>query len=264
MSRKKESGIKNFLDLNGYLLVFTSVSIITLCSYFLASSNQKSDGELQVLGTSSVRGVWFNTGGYSKCNQAKEFDATDCITKSDLDKYLKVNKKEYSLDSEGNLMFSNDELFVNANFEKKRGVDSDVWNDLYIGNIDLKINDRSWVFENVVWGKEFDNSLVSIVNLEKSYLIIFHPSTSLTGLNRQFWVFEYRVEDDVLNTVSFVKDNEDRAFLESTDFSVYEDDDGLFFVFESLDPSYNGYSLLDFYSLNTDLQFEDRFVWGQT
>ena len=261
MSRKKQSGVKNFLDQEGYLLVFTFVSIITLGAYFLATSNQKSDGELKVLGTSSVRGVWFNSGGNRKCNQAKEYNATDCITKNDLDNYLKVNKGEYSLDSEGNLMFSNDVIFVNANFEKKRGVDSDVWNDLFIGNIDLKINDRSWVFENVVWGKDFDNSLVSIVNLENSYFVVFHPSASLTGLNRQFWVFEYKVEDDVLNTVSFVKDNEDRAFLESTDFSVYENDNGLFFVFESLDPSYNGYSLLDFYSLNTDLQFQDRFVF---
>jgi hypothetical protein len=183
------------------------------------------------------------------------------MTKDDLDQYLKVSKKDYSLDSDGNLMFSNDVLFVNANFEKKRVVDSDVWDELYIGNIDLKINDRSWIFENVVWGKEFDNAIISLVDLGDTYLIFFHPSTSLTGLNRQFWVFEYRVEGDVLNTKSFVKENEDRAFLESTTFSVYEDDEGLFFVFESLDPSYDGNSLLDFYSFNTDFEFLDRFVF---
>ncbi len=261
MSRKKDNELKNFLDQNGYLLVFTLVSIITLGAYFLASSNQKSDGELQVLGTSSVRGVWFNPGGRRKCKEAEDFDAADCLTTEDLDQYLKVSKKDYSLDSDGNLMFSNDVLFVNANFEKKRVVDSDVWDELYIGNIDLKINDRSWIFENVVWGKEFDNAIISLVDLGDTYLIFFHPSTSLTGLNRQFWVFEYRVEGDVLNTKSFVKENEDRAFLESTTFSVYEDDEGLFFVFESLDPSYDGNSLLDFYSFNTDFEFLDRFVF---
>lgn len=260
MSRKKENRYNNFLDQNGYLLVFTLVSIITLGAYFFASSNQKSNAELQVLGTSSVRGVWFNPGGRRICKEAERFNATDCITKDDLGRYLKVSKKDYSLDSDGNLMFSNDVLFVNANFEKKRVVDSDVWDELYIGNIDLKINDRSWVFENVVWGKEFDNSLISLVDLGNTYLIVFYPSSSLTGLNRQFWVFEYSVEEDVLNTISFVKDNEDRAFLESTNLSIYEDDEGLFFVFESLDPSYGGNSLLDFYAFRTDFEFLDRFV----
>ncbi|MCK9415880.1 MAG: hypothetical protein PHG60_00720 [Candidatus Dojkabacteria bacterium] len=245
MSRREERSFKNFLVQEGYLLAFTLIAGLSLLSYFGANNYFARQNGMEVLGTSSVSGVWVQSGSYGKGG----------IERSYFDKYKKVPMQELYFDEKGEVAFFNENLSITAVLKIKEFINDDVWSNLYIGNLNLKINDKQWVFESVVWDKEGDSSLISLANIGEGYLIALHPSISLTGREKQFWVFEYLTADGVARPLSFVRDDEQRAFIDST-YAEFLDSNGTFLVkFERDDPSLIDRSEVALYKYGTDLEY---------
>lgn len=250
MSRENKKELKDFLNRDGYLLVFTVVCALSLLSYFLANDSFQKGGEsTQVLGTSTVRGVWVK--GPTK---------PTCAESSCLNDYRKLDSKEVALDEYGRVVFSNDRIFVSGIFDRKKMIDSDVWEDVHIGDLNLKINNRQWVFENIVSNREDINSLISIVEVERGNLVVLHPSMTLSGLNKNFWVFEYLDGNDFVRPISFIEEGNRRAFVESTNISFLEKGNELFLKLERLDPALMGNTEIELYRYGDSLELVKSFI----
>jgi hypothetical protein len=261
MSREKENSFKNFLDQDGYLFVFTLVCAVCLLSFFVASGYFEGNEDSQVLGTSSsIKGVWFKGADDKECPEASSLDVDGCIRSEYFNKgFTELNPERVSFDSDGRVSFSNEELFISGIFDIKEYVDSDLWKGVYVGDLNLKINNKQWVFENVVWSRE-DSSLISIFKKDNGYFILFYPSVSLTNRSRNFWVFEYLEEGDTVEKLFFDFPDGKRAYIESTFGSILEKDSELFFKFERLDSSLGGNSEVDLFRFGSSLEFFKSFL----
>jgi hypothetical protein len=259
MSRKGKRKISNFLVQYGYLFVFTLISAFALLSYFWANDYFIKSHSKEVLGSSSIRGLWVRADSDDSCSEASIINASGCIKDDYFSDYEVLNSQKISLDGTGKFVFSNDYLFMSGIFYMKEFINNDVWSNLQIGDLSLKINDRQWVFEDVVWSKEDINSLMEIVRIDGNYLILLHPSVTLTGQNRQFWAFEYFMSSDTVSTVFFDRDGK-RSFVESTYGEILEKDSELYLKLERYDPSLMGSSEVVLYEFDKDFVFLNNFV----
>jgi hypothetical protein len=262
MSREKENSFKNFLDQDGYLFVFTLVCAACLLSFFVASGYfEKENPDVQVLGTtsSSIKGVWFRGSDDKGCSEAESLEVDGCIESSYFSKFTQLNAELVSFDEDGRVLFSNDQLFISGIFDIREYVDSDLWEGVYVGDLNLKINSRQWVFENMVWSRD-DSFLISIFKKDDGYFILLYPSVTLTNRSRNFWVFEYLEEGDTVEKLVFDFPDGRRAYIESTFGSVLEKDGDLFFMFERLDPSLGGNSEVDLFRFGSSLEFFKSFL----
>ena len=263
MSREKENSFKNFLDQDGYLFVFTLVCAVCLLSFFVSSGYfQKENPDVEVLGASStsIKGVWLSGGDNRDCPEADSLDVDGCIESSYINnKFTQLTPEVVSFDKDGRVLFSNDKLFISGIFDIKEYVDSDLWDGLYVGDLNLKINSKQWVFESVVWSRD-DSSLISIFEKDDGYFILLYPSVTLTNRTRNFWVFEYLEEEDTVEKLFFDFSDGKRAYIESTFGSFLEKDDELYFMFERLDPSLGGNSEVDLFRFGSSLEFFKSFL----
>lgn len=180
-------------------------------------------------------------------------DVEGCITDSYFQDFNEIDSQSISYDRDGRVVFSNDEIFVSGIFERESVLNNDVWKDVYLGNLNLKINNRQWVFEDVVWNKG-QEPVVDIMPSDKGYLVIFYPSITLTSRTKQFWVFEYISEDDIVKNLSFSDLEGDRAYIESSYASVLEYGEDTFLRFDRVDPSLMGNVEVALYELNGGLE----------
>lgn len=259
MSREKSKGFKDFLERDGYLFVFTFVCGIALLSYFFANKYILSNSEKNVLGTSTLRGMWVNVGTGIECPEMGGLDVEGCIEDSYFEDFSQIEGETVYFDDDGRVVYSNDEIFVSGIFYVNRGLDNDVWKNVYIGDLNLKINSRQWVFEDVVWNRA-ESPLVDIIPTDTGYFIILYPSITLTSRSKQFWVFEYVLEDDIVKNLSFVDSDGDRAFIESTYVSVLEYEGDIYFKFERLDPSLMSNREVGLYRYDGDLELFRSFL----
>lgn len=260
MSRKKSKGFKSFLEQNGYFLVLTLVCGLGLLSYFYSTRQPSKGNQKEVLGsTSTIRGVWVKAGGDHDCKGYDIINADACITDEYFGEYEELPMHDVDIDRHGRVVFSNDELFISGIFDMKEFVNDEIWSNLQIGELNLKINDRQWAFQDVVWNKEDINSLLSLVKTESGYLIIMHPSVTLTGRGRQIWVFEYIAEHDAIEKVYFGSESK-RSFVESTYANVLRKEGKLFLKLERVDPALSGNSEVSFYEFGDTLLYRNTFI----
>lgn len=236
MSRKMNGKVKSFLVQDGYLLVFTLICLICLIVYFFANKFLMDTGE-EVLDTTSVKGVWVSTVDSNTCPEAGLVNASGCIDESYFNEYTKLSTQRISLDDSGKIIFSNDDLFINGNFDITESVDSEVWDIVYIGDFSLKINERNWVFKDLVWKEGSSEYVLGVTKIDNGYLISFFPSASLNTLQRQLWVFEYSQSDDSVKQVFFKDSKGSTVFIDSTYVSVLERDSDYFLRVDLVDPS---------------------------
>ena len=225
MSRKKFSKVKDFLEQNGYLLVFTLICLISLATYFLASKYLIGDGK-EVLDTTSVKGIWVSVD-----------NSNSYIDQSYFNEYNEVNTQRLTMDKNGRIIFSNNDLFINGSFDITESLDGEMWDVAYVGDLTLKINERNWVFKDLVWKEGSSEYVLGVTEIDNGYLISFFPSVSLNTLQKQLWVFEYSGSDDSVKQI-FFKDNQgSTVFIDSTYVSVLEKDGKYFLRIDLLDPS---------------------------
>lgn len=259
MSKKKSKALEDFLKRDGYLLVFTLISAITLVSYFLANKSFTTNLEREVLGSTALRGVWVDAGMGIECPEMRGLDVEGCIEDSYFEDFSQIESETVHFEDDGRIVYSNDEMFVSGIFDVSRSLDNDVWKDVYIGDLNLKINSRQWVFEDVVWNRA-ESPLVDVVPSDKGYFVIFYPSITLTSRTKQFWVYEYVLEDDIVRSLSFIDSDGDRAFIESSIFSILEYEGDLFFRFDRLDPSLMRNREVRLYRYDGDLELFRSFL----
>ncbi|MDD3474500.1 MAG: hypothetical protein PHP08_01185 [Candidatus Dojkabacteria bacterium] len=260
MSRKKSRKVKNFLEQDGYLLVFTLICLLSLVTYFLANRYFLSNDQ-QVLDITSVKGVWVSTVGSNDCPEAELIDANGCIDNSYFDKYTELNTQRISIDDNGKVIFSNTDLFINGSFDTKEVVDSDVWDTVYIGDFTLKINERNWVFKDLVWKEGSNEYVLGITKVDNGYLISFFPSASLDTLQKQLWIFEYSDDTDSVSQLFFKKNGSSSVFIDSTYVSILEDEDDIFLRIDYLDPSLvDGREVILYEYVNNGLDFINNYV----
>jgi hypothetical protein len=259
MSRKKTEN-KNFLVQDGYLLVFVFVCIFGLISYFFINSKLPSQEEIrEVLGTGSIKGVWVSSNTNS-CPEANLVNANGCITKDFFKEYESLDKQELFFDDQGKIVFSDDKIFVSGIFTVERVVDNELWPNLRVGDLNIKINDNQWVLEDVVWDRDDPQAVVSLVWIDSSYLVLFHPSVSLTGLSKQFWAFEYEDEESSIRSLSFLQKEGTLGFVDSSYVDVLKKDDTIFLKFERVDPALMGSREVVLYEYGENLEFVDRYI----
>jgi hypothetical protein len=260
MSRDRKKALKEFLQSDGYLLVFTAVCGLTLFSYFLANREFGQENQREVLGsTSALKGVWVNSGTGIECPEMRGLDVEGCITDSYFENFNEIEGESVNYDREGRVVYSNDEIFVSGIFEMESVLNNDVWKDVYLGNLNLKINSRQWVFEDVVWNKA-EESVLDIIPTDTGYLVIFYPSITLTSRTKQFWVFEYSSDDDMVRNLSFVDSEGDRAYIESSYVSVLQYGEDTFLRFDRLDPSLMGNVEVGLYEYSGGLELFRSFL----
>lgn len=259
MSKEKENRFENFLESEGYLLVFTLVCAITLLTYFIANRNFSPQGERVVLGTSVLRGVWFSDDETVDCPGLDIPEIDGCITDNYLEKFEVKNTNIFRLDDRGRFAFTDENFNMNASFNIKRKADEDIWEDVYIGDLNLKINKRNWVFEDVVWNRAGE-PIFEIYTSDSGYTIIFYPSITLTGLSKQFWVFEYYLDSNTVECIYFIEGEDTRAFVEASDVSIVEYEGDTYFMFKRLDPSLMGNTEISFYRFDDGLRLYKRFL----
>ncbi len=262
MSSKKSDRLRDFLDRDGYLYVFTLVCVVCLLSFFVASGYFEGSGaESKVLGaSSSIRGVWFKGSDYRGCPEASSLTVDGCIESSYFNnRFTELSPELLSYDGNGRALFSNDQLFISGVFDIKEYVDSDLWEGVYVGDLNLKINNRQWVFERVVWSSD-DSFLISVLKKEDGYFILLYPSVTLTNRSRNFWAFEYLEESDTVEKMTFDFPDGKRAYIESTFGSFLEKDGELFLKLERLDPSLEGNSEVELFRLGHNLEFFRSFL----
>ncbi len=259
MSRDRKKAFREFLQSDGYILVFTVVCALTLCSYFLANKEFETEDQREVLGSSALRGVWVNSGTGIGCPEMKGLDVEGCITDSYFENFNEVEEESVNYDREGRVVYSNDEIFISGIFEMKSVLNNDVWKDVYLGNLNLKINSRQWVFEDVVWNKA-EEPVLDIISTNNGYLVIFYPSITLTSRTKQFWVFEYISVDDIVKNLSFTDSEGDRAYIESSYVSVLQYGEDTFLRFDRLDPSLMGNVEVTLYEFNGGLELFRSFL----
>jgi hypothetical protein len=260
MSRKKENKFKSFLSSNGYYLVFTFICAFCLISYFVANDifNQKQNTE--VLGASVIPGVWVQGQRFEDCPEAEIVDASGCIRPSYFDDYKKFPVQKIFSDDQDRILFSNDVLFLSGIFTPQDFIDNEVWDNMYIGDLNLRINNKQWVFEDVVWSREENSALVSLVEVDDGYLIVLHPSVTLSQRNKHFWVFKYDLDSDNVSQLYFMEGDNRKVFIDSSEVSFFEKEGDNFFVFERFDPSLFGSSEVTLYEFNSDLEYWRSFV----
>jgi hypothetical protein len=111
-----------------------------------------------------------------------------------------------------------------------------------------------------VWDKESSSSILSIVQIDSGYLLVFHPSVTLTGRTKQFWVFEYVTEDDRVDRVYFDMDCK-RAFVEATLSSFISKDGGIFLRLDREDPVLLEGREVMLFEFDDSLRFMKNFVF---
>ena len=236
MSREKKKWFKNFLEQDGYLLVFTLICLVCLVSYFLANRFLLDSGQ-EVLDTTSVKGVWVSTVGSNICPEASLVNASGCIDESYFNEYTELNTQRVPIDDSGKVIFSNDDLFINGSFEITESIDSDMWDIGYIGDFTLKINERNWVFKDLVWKGGSREYVLGITKVDDGYLIPFFPSASLNTLQKQLWVLKYSSSTDSVEQVFFNDNHGSSVYVDATYVSVLENGDRIFLRVDLLDPS---------------------------
>jgi hypothetical protein len=253
MSKKKNKAFNEFLVQDGYLIVFTLVSAITLFSYFYSTKLFSVEEDRNVLGSTALRGVWVDVGTGIECPEMRGLDVDGCVTSPYFDQFDNVNVESVSFNSEGKITYTNEDLYISGIFYTKKTLNNDVWRDVYIGDINFKINNRQWVYEDVVWNKA-QSPIVDIVTTDDGYIVIFYPSITLTSRTKHFWVFEYNVKDDLVRNLSFKDSDGDRSFLESSYVSVLNYEGDIFLRFDRVDPSLMGNKDVRLYRFNSDLE----------
>lgn len=259
MSREKSKSFKSFLVRDGYLFVFTILCVLGLLSYFLASKEFSPELERTVLGTSALRGVWLTNSSGLECPEMAGLGVDGCIDDTYFEDFNEIDAQTVNFDNEGRVVYSNDEIFVSGIFDVERTLNNDVWTDVYMGDLNLKINSRQWVFEDVVWNKA-ESPILDIVPSDTGYYVIFYPSITLTSRSKQFWVFEYVSEDDIVRSLSFKGTDGERAFIETTYVSVLKYGDDIYFKFERLDPSLMSNREVNLYRFDGDLELFRSFL----
>jgi hypothetical protein len=111
-----------------------------------------------------------------------------------------------------------------------------------------------------VWDKERSSSILSIVQVDSGYLVTFHPSVTLTGHMKQFWLFEYVTEDDRVDRVYFDMDGK-RAFVEATFGSFISKDGGIFLRLDREDPVLLEGREVMLFEFDDSLRFLKNFVF---
>ena len=215
------------------------ICLVCLVTYFLAN-RYLIGNEQQVLDTTSVKGVWVSTVGSNTCPESSLVDTSGCIDESYFNEYRELDTYRISLDDSGKIIFSNDELFVNGSFEIKESIDSEIWDMGYIGDFTLKINERNWVFKDLVWKDGSNENILGITELNDGYLISFSPSVSLNTLFKQLWMFKYSKSTDSVEQFFFTEGDSKNVFIDSTYVSVLEESDRLFIRVDLLNPSLVG------------------------
>jgi hypothetical protein len=260
MSRKKENKFKSFLSSKGYYFVFTIICALCLFSYFLANDAFEKKQHKEVLGASAVRGVWVQGKQFNDCPESESLSVSGCIKSSFFDDYKELPMQRVFSDNQDRILFSNDVLFLSGIFTPQDFIDNEVWDNMYVGELNLRINNKQWVFEDVVWSREENTALVSLVEVDDGYLIVLHPSVTLSQRTKRFWVFKYSSNSDTVSQLYFTQSQSRKVFIESSDVSVLEKDSILYLVFERFDPSLFGSSEVIFYEFNSDLEYWRSFV----
>jgi hypothetical protein len=231
-----------------------------LISYFVVNNEFLIQKEKQeVLGASSVRGIWVSS-NTEDCPQASIVDASGCIKRDFFKEYNRLNKQELFFNDQGHIIFSNDHLFVSGMFTVKKVVDNELWSNLRVGSLNLKINDSQWVLEDVVWNKDSPQPVISLIQVNSNYLVILHPSVTLNGLGKQFWAFEYKQETESIRSLSFSQEEGNIGFVDSSYFDVLTKDDTVFLKFERVDPALMGSREVVLYEYSKNFEFIDRYI----
>jgi hypothetical protein len=259
MSRKDRNSFKNFLVRDGYLIIFSLICGVVLFSYFWANKSFESEDDYKVLGSSSIRGIWFKADSAKDCPGADLVNADACVDSTYFDDFESFPTNSIDFDDRGRVLYSNDHLFISGIFDMQEYVDDEIWNNLEIGSLTLKINDRQWVFEDVVLNKEDINSLLEIVKTDSGYLIVLHPSVTLTGRGRHVWVFEYLSEEDSVKQLYFEESGK-KAFVEGTYTEIIKEEEGLILKIDWIDPALMGSREVNLYELTDVLLHKYTFV----
>ena len=236
MSRKKKKLIRDFLEQDGYLLVFTLICLLSLVAYFLANKYLVDNGG-EILDTTSIKGVWVSTVGSNDCPEANLMNASGCIDYSYFKDYTELNTHRIAMDSNGRVVFANSDIFINGNFDINESIDSEMWDVGYVGDFTLKINERNWVFKDLVWKEGSNEYVLGVTGVDDGYLVSFFPSASLNTLLKQLWIFKYSESTDTVTQLFFYKDGGKGVFIDSTYVSFLEKGEKIFLRVDLLDPS---------------------------
>ena len=259
-ARKRGSEVRGFLVQEGYLFAFAFVCLLCLLSYFVCNNYFTKYKSREVLGTSIVKGVWIKSSSGNECYGIGLVDANGCIDSTYFDKYEKLPIQQISLNEYSEIVFVNESFLVTGTFDVKEIIDDEVWDNLQIGSLSVKVNNRQWIFENVVWKEESNDSLISLVKIDNRYLIIIHPAISLTGRDKQFLAFEYLIDKGSVRSVYFSDSDGKKAFVESTYVEVLEKDNDAFVKFEYENPALMGNKEILLYKYNNTLELVHTFI----
>lgn len=263
MSPKEEKGnFKEFVNQNGYMFVFSLVCGFGLLSYILCSSYLQEifrSRDAYVLNTSSVKGVWVSDVGI-KCPNIKNLEVDMCVEDSYFEDFNSREVLEIALDQKGRILFTNEEIFLSGFFDIKDFLNKDVWADIYLGDLNIKINEKQWVFKNIVWDKTSQDSLVSILETDTSYLLVISPSVSMVNRTKQFWIYEYNKKSETLSSRDFFNGATKRRFIESGEVSFALVEDEIYLLFERFDPALLGNSEIELYKWEGDLQYYKKVL----
>ncbi|MCD4756276.1 hypothetical protein K8R20_01520 [bacterium] len=261
-SKPQRVTYKEFLNQNGYFLVFTLICGLGLLSYFFCNSHFEKifgEREIYVLDSSAVKGVWISNEGIG-CPNIDNLDVERCVEDIYLDSFQALPTKDIQYDDNGRILFSNDELFISGVFDKREVLNQEIWPDVYIGDLNIKINHRQWVYEDVVFDMESDDPILSLLQTDDGYILLLSPSISMVNRTRQFWVYEYTSTTGDIKVMKIFEDSTPRVFLESSRASFREKNDHIYLLFERFDPALMGNIEVEIYMVGESLQFDQRIL----
>jgi len=261
-SKSKGRNLKEFLSQNGYLLVFTIMCGLGLLSYLVCNIYFEeifNREKTYVLNTSVVKGVWISSEEL-KCPEIDNLDIDRCVEASYFDRFQVLDTQQIRFDSNGRILFSNDEIFVSGIFDQSEQLNRDIWPNVYVGDLNIKINDRQWVYESVIWDIDSNDPLLEIFKTDTGYILLFSPSVSMVNRTKRFWVYEYNVKTEKIEGLSFYNDGNKRAFFESGKCIFVLKNEELYLLFERYDPILMGNTEVEIYNLTKDLYFDQRVL----
>ncbi|MCD4811571.1 hypothetical protein K8R14_03135 [bacterium] len=261
-SKPKKKDYGEFINQNGYLFVFTIICGLGLLSYFVCSRYFEEifiKRELYVLESSAVKGVWIDNASI-RCPNIEGLDVDRCVEYSYLDNFEILSTENILFDSNGRVLFSNDELFVSGIFDRRELLNQEIWPDVYIGDLNIKINHKQWVYEDVVLDMESKDPILSLFKTDDGYILLLSPSVSMVNRTKQFWVYKYVSKTEEISGMSFYKDGTPRVFFESGSVSFDAKGSDIFLLFERDDPALMGNIEVEIYRVGQNLSFEQRIL----
>lgn len=247
MSLEEKKSFKDFLIQEGYLIVFAVICLGILSSYMYFVNNVDSESSMEVLGTSSIQGVWL-TGLPTKegCPEYDDFNYDVCVDRDFLRRYQALESVLINMDSNGNILYSNEDILITGFFNKETSLDQGG----HLGNLTLRINDRYWVYRDVVFS-DFTKDILRVYELSEGYLISFTPSLSTTGLSRQIWMFSLSPQGEV-NRLAFEVRGNIKSFLQGTDVDILKKGKDIYIGLKTMDPLLMGDLILDVFEYNKE------------